>query len=84
MGTLWERECWTNWESSTEKCTLPYIKLDSGNLLYDAGSSNQVFCDNLEGWSGGSGGGREVQGGGGKCMPMADSCWYMAETNTIL
>ena len=24
----------------------------SGNLLYDAGSSNLVLCDNLEGWDG--------------------------------
>jgi len=32
----------------------------SGNLLYEAGSSNLVLCDNLEGWYG-VGGGREVQ-----------------------
>ena len=29
--------------------------------------------DNLEGW-GGVGSGREVQGGGDICIPMADSC----------
>ena len=34
-----------------------------GNLLYDAGSSNPVLCDNLEGWNG-MGCGREVQEGG--------------------
>ena len=38
-------------------------KIDSENLLYDAGSSNQVLCDNLERWDG-VGGGREVQEGG--------------------
>ena len=31
-----------------------------GILLSDAGSSNQVLCDNLEGW-GGVRGGRELQ-----------------------
>ena len=35
-----------------------------------------------EGWDG-EGGGREVQGGD-ICTPMADSCWCLAETNTIL
>ena len=29
-----------------------------GNLLYDAGSSNPVLCDNLEGWMGWEVGGR--------------------------
>ena len=32
----------------------------------------------------GEGGGREVQEGGDICIPVADSCWYMAETSTIL
>ena len=44
-----------------------------------------VRCENLEG-GGGAGGGREVQEGGHICIhvPTASSCWYMAETNTIL
>ena len=54
-----------------------------GNLLYDAVSLNLVLCDNLEGW-GGEGGGKEVQEGEVICMPMADSCGCMAETNTTL
>ena len=33
-----------------------------------------MFCDSLEGWGGGRGGGREDQGGGDICIPMADSC----------
>ena len=45
-------------------------KIESGNLLYGAGSSNSVLCDYLEGWDGG----REVQEGGDICIPMADSC----------
>ena len=42
-----------------------------------------MLCDNLEGWVG-VGGGKEVQEGGDICIPMADSCCYMAEINTIL
>ena len=30
------------------------------------------------------GGGREVHEGGDIYVPMADSCWCVAETNTIL
>ena len=41
--------------------------------MNNAGHSNPVLCDNVEGW-GGEGGGREVQEGGDTCMPMADSC----------
>ena len=32
----------------------------------------------------GVGDGRGFQEGGDICIPMADSCWYMAEANTIL
>ena len=57
-----------------ETYTSPYVKeTASGNLLYDAGSSNLVLCDNLEGWDG-EGGEREVQEGGDIGIPMADSC----------
>ena len=51
-------------------------------LLYEAGSSDPVLCENLEG-CGGVGGGRQVQEGD-ICIPVADSCRCMAETNTIL
>ena len=44
-----------------------------GNLLYDAGSSNSVFWDNLEGWDE-VGGVKEVQEGGDIRIPVADSC----------
>ena len=50
-----------NWESSIETDTLPCVKwIASGNLLYDAGNSNLVLCDNLKEWDG-VGGGRETQ-----------------------
>ena len=42
-----------------------------------------MLCDNLEGWDGVQDG-REIQGGGGICIPVTDSCWCMTETNTIL
>ena len=73
-----------NLKSNIEIYTLPYIKqIASGNLLYDTGSSNSVFCDNLEGRIG-MGSGSMVQEGEDICVPMADSCLFMAETNTIL
>ena len=46
-------------------------------------SSNQVLCDNLEGWDE-VGGGRKVQEERYICIPVADSRCCMAETNTIL
>ena len=40
-----------------------------------------LLCDNLEGWDG-VGDGKEVQEGGDICIPVADSCLCMAETDT--
>ena len=42
-----------------------------------------VLCDNLEEWDVVKGR-REAQEGGDMCIPMADSCRHMAETNTTL
>ena len=42
-----------------------------------------MLCDNLEGWDGVEGG-RGVQEGGDICIPVADSCRCVAETNIIL
>ena len=42
----------------------------------------QQLCIDLEGWEGGDG--REVQEEGDICIPMADSCCWMAETSTVL
>ena len=41
------------------------------------------LINNLEGWEG-KGGGREVQDGGDMGKAMADSCWCLVETTTIL
>ena len=41
------------------------------------------LCNNLEGWDG-EGDEREGQEGGDIRILMADSCWCLAETNTIL
>ena len=79
-----EGESGTKWESIIETYTLPYVKyIASLNLHYDAGSSNPVLCDNIEEWDW-VGGKREVEKGGYLHIPMADSCWYMAEANTTL
>ena len=84
MNPVSEREGKINWESSIETQTLPYVKQRvSGNLLYEAGNSNPVLCDNLEGWDGVRGG-RGGQEGGDIYILMDDSWWCMAETNTIL
>ena len=49
-------------------------KVDSrGDSLYDAGSSNLVLCDTLEGWDG-VGVGRKVQEGKDICISMVDLC----------
>ena len=60
--------------SSTETCTSLYGKgIAIRNVLYDAGNSNPVLCDNLEGWDG-----QEVEGRfkkeGDVYIPMAESC----------
>ena len=41
------------------------------------------LISNLEGWDG-EGGGRDIQVGGDMGKPMADSCWCLLETTTIL
>ena len=43
----------------------------------------QGLCINLEWWDE-NGDGRELQKGGDKCMPMADSCWGLTENSRVL
>ena len=45
---------------------------------------SSVLCDDLDGWDGGGGGGREVQEGGHIGIHTADSLHCTAETNTTL
>ena len=81
FGLSGEREKGMIWKSSTETYTLPYVKqITSGNFPYDAGSSKPEICDNLEGWDeeGGGSGAYELVDMG---MPMADSCWWVAENH---
>ena len=74
MDTVGKGEGRMNREGSIETHTLPCVKQTaSGSLFCDAGSSNLVLCDNLEGWDR-VGGGREIQEGGNICIPTADSC----------
>ena len=70
-------------ERSTEIYTLPYVKQIASGRYGVSQGAYLVFCDNLEGWNV-VGGGREAQEGGNKCIPIADSCCCMAETNTTL
>ena len=57
---------------------LPYVKQAArGSLLRDAENLSRGFVTTYRG-------GTEVQEGRDVCIPMADSRWWMAETNTIL
>ena len=63
---------------------LPYVEWAAReNLLCDSGSSDRCSLTTWRGWDEVEGG-REVQEGGDVCMPMADSCCCVAETNTVL
>ena len=84
VDTVGEGEDVANWESTIETYTLTFVKqIAGGDLLGNKGSSNQGLCDNLEEWVG-MGDGKEVQEGGDICISVADSCWCMEETNTLL
>ena len=75
MGSGEEGEGKTNGESRMEAYTVTHVKQTvSGNLLYDSGNSNQGSVTVYKG-----GGGGEVQVGRDICIPMANSCWCMAE-----
>ena len=77
-GTIWEsKHCNDN--------TLSYVKLDSQwkfAVWHRELKSRGLWQLLRVGWDGVDG--RDVQQGGDICIPMAGSCWYMAETNTIL
>ena len=63
-------------------CIPEHQRVNEGTQPFLKVSVPVAWCsDDLEGWDGG---GREVQEEGDTCIPMADSCWCMAESNTIL
>ena len=79
-----EGEGGTIWENSVETRILPYVKqMTSASLMHEAGQSKLVLWDNPEGW-GRERSGSRVQDGGDTCISVADLCWYMAKTTTIL
>ena len=85
-GDLWHgegrRRC-MNWECSMERYTT-ICKVDSQwSFVVRHKKLNSMLCDKLEGWDGVEGR-REVQEGRDVCIPMADSCWCVVETNTTL
>ena len=58
-------------EKVTWKLILPYVKESTG-ICYMAQETKRGLGINLEGWDG-EGDGGEVQKGGDKCIPVADS-----------
>ena len=71
------------WENGFETCILSYVKqIASPVSMHDTGCSGLVHWDDPEKWDGeGDGRGFRV---GNICIPMADSCQYIAKTTTIL
>ena len=73
MNTV-EKEWVGRVERVALKHTSVYVKeTASWNLLYDAGSSKAVLCDNLEGWDRVEGG-REAHEGGVYAYLDSHSC----------
>ena len=65
-----------------ETYTLSDVKQPVGISCMIRGTQTGL-CNNLAGWEGVRGR-REVQEGRDVCIPMADSCRCMVETNTVL
>ena len=55
----------------------------SASSMHEAGHPKLVLWDN-PGGQGGEGGGKGVQDLGDTCVPVANSCYCMAKTITIL
>ena len=83
LDTVEEREGGMIGESSIVTHKLPYVKwIVSDNLLSHTGNPKLTLCDNLNGWDG-EAIEREIKEGGDIYIPVADSCWCIAEI-TIL
>ena len=82
MDTVGEGMGGMNWESSIETYTLPYVKQPVGICSLVQGVQSHALWQPRGMWWGG----RWEEGwrGEDRCIPMVDSCWYMAETNKTL
>ena len=83
MDSVGEGEGGMIWENGIETCMLSYVKqIASPGSMHETGHSGLVHWDDPEGWDGEG----ETRGFrmGNTCTLMADSCHYMAKTNTIL
>ena len=56
--------------------------MTSASLIHEAGNLKPVLWDNPEGWRGERW--EQGSGWGDTCVPMGDSCQYMAKPTTIL
>ena len=66
------------WENGIETCILSYVKrIASPGSVHDTGCSGLVHWDDPEGWDREGGGGLFRMGN--TCIPMADSCQFMAK-----
>ena len=66
--------------NSIETCILPDVKeMTSASSMQEAGTQSQC-----SGTTQRDGVGREIQGGGDKRAPVADSCRCMAKTTSML
>ena len=78
------RRGWDELKTVARKHVLSYVTLDKpAEICYMTSGAKSVLCDSLEGRDV-VGSGREVQEGGAVCIPTADSCGYIAETDTVL
>ena len=64
------------WENGIKTCIISYMKwVASPGSMHDTGCLGLVHWEDPEGWYGEGGGFRM----GNTCIPVVDSCWYMAK-----
>ena len=71
-------------KEESERADLTICKIESQwDFAVWLGELKPGLGHNLEGWDG-EGGGKDGQVGGDMGKPMADTCWCLIETSTIL
>ena len=70
------------YRESNMEAYITICKIDS-QWEFSVSQETQTGALYLEGWDG-EGDRREVQKGGDICIPMADSCYRLTESNNIL